>query len=285
MKNNAYFKQFSLAIVWVWLGIFALLPTLLVFIVSLLSHDNDTLFRLPLTLSNYHELFNIAYPKVLLKSFFLAGGTAFLCLLIGYPFAYIIARSPDKYKGILLLLVIVPFWTSSLIRTYAIMAILKGQGILNSTLMALGIIDQPMQLLYSNVAVFIGLTYDLLPFMILPLFANIEKLDNTLLEAARDLGAGRLRTFFKIILPLTMSGIMAGLLLVFLPAMTMFYVPDLLGGSKSMLLGNLIENQFLLVTNWPVGSAISIMLIAIMSILLLVYWIFSKKSGNRQELV
>jgi spermidine/putrescine transport system permease protein len=165
------------------------------------------------------------------------------------------------------------------------MAILKGQGILNSTLMTLGIIDQPMQLLYSNLAVFIGLTYDLLPFMILPLYANIEKLDDTLLEAARDLGASRLRIFFKIILPLTMSGIMAGLLLVFLPAMTMFYVPDLLGGSKSMLLGNLIENQFLLVTNWPVGSAISIMLIAIMSVLLLIYWRFTKKSGNRQELV
>lgn len=284
MINKINFKYFSLSVVWIWIAIFSLIPTVLVFVVSLLSHDIDTLFRLPLTLANYADLINLAYPKILLKSFYLAGGTTLLTLLIGFPFAYIIARSQSRYKGILLLLVIIPFWTSSLIRTYAIMVILKAQGIVNSFLIGLGVIHQPMQILYSNLAVFIGLTYDFLPFMILPLYANIEKLDEDLLEAARDLGAKRMRIFLKIILPLTTPGILAGVMLVFLPAMTMFYIPDLLGGAKSMLLGNLIENQFLLVTNWPLGSAVSIGLIILMCILLLIYRHYSKGS-DRQELL
>lgn len=283
MKNN-FFKNGSLALVWFWLAIFAFIPTLLVVLVSLLSHDADHLFHLPLTMDNYAQLLNVAYPKTLLKSIYIAGGTTLICLLIGYPFAYIIARLENGYKSILLLLVIIPFWTSSLIRTYAIMVILKAQGIVNSFLLWLGVIHQPLQILYSNLAVFIGLTYDFLPFMILPLYANIEKLDETLLEAARDLGAKKLRIFLKIVLPLTMPGIMAGVMLVFLPAMTMFYIPDLLGGAKSLLMGNLIENQFLLITNWPVGAAISIILILLMLILLLIYWRFSKGS-DRQELL
>ncbi len=284
MNNKFSFKRVSLALIWVWLGLFALIPTLLVFVVSFFSHDSNTLFRLPLTLSNYSQLLNLVYPKILLKSFYLAGGTALLCLIIGYPFAYIIARSKSRYKSILLLLVIIPFWTSSLIRTYAIMVILKAQGLLNSLLITLGIIHLPLQILYSNTAVFIGLTYDLLPFMILPLYANIEKLDESLLEAARDLGASWLRTFWKIIIPLTMPGILSGIILVFLPAMTMFYIPDLLGGAKSLLLGNLIENQFLLITNWPVGSAISIALLILMSVMLIYYWRHSKKE-DREELL
>jgi spermidine/putrescine transport system permease protein len=281
MRHNSYFKYFSITTIWLWLGFFSLIPTLLVLLVSLLSHDSNSLFRLPLTLSNYGQLLNPAYPKILLKSFYIAGGTTLLCLLIGYPFAYIIARAPERYKAILLLL---PFWTSSLIRTYAIMIILKAQGIGNSLLLTLGIIHQPLQLLYTNIAVFIGLTYDFLPFMILPLYANIEKLDERLLEAARDLGAKGPRIFLKIILPLTVPGIMAGVLLVFLPAMTIFYIPDLLGGAKSLLLGNLIEDQFLLLTNWPVGAAISIILIVLMALLILLYWRFSKGS-DRSELL
>jgi spermidine/putrescine transport system permease protein len=284
MNSNHHFKHSSLTLVWFWIGVFSLIPTLLVLYVSFLTHDVNNLFRLPLSLLNYSELLNVAYPKILLKSLYIAAGTTLLCLLIGYPFAYIVARVKGEYKSILLLLVIIPFWTSSLIRIYAIMVILKAQGIVNNLLMLLGIIHQPLQILYSNLAVFIGLTYDFLPFMILPLYANIEKLDETLLEAARDLGAKRVRIFFKIILPLTMPGIMAGAMLVFLPAMTMFYIPDLLGGAKSMLLGNLIENQFLLVTNWPLGSAISIVLLLLMSILIFLYW-RNSKSEDRTELL
>lgn len=284
MKNNSQFKLFSIGTVWLWVGLFSLVPTLLVLLVSFLSHDSLHLFHLPFTLSNYQQLLNVAYPKILIKSFYIAGSTTLLCLLIGYPFAYIVARSRSRYKSFLLLLVIIPFWTSSLIRTYAIMVILKAQGIINSLLLWAGIIHQPLQILYSNLAVFIGLTYDFLPFMVLPLYANIEKLDDTLIEAARDLGAKWPRIFRKIILPLTLPGILAGILLVFLPAMTMFYIPDLLGGAKSILLGNLIENQFLLMTNWPVGAAISIVLIILMTLLLLLYWRLSKGS-DRQELL
>jgi spermidine/putrescine transport system permease protein len=284
MKHNS-FKYLSLSAVWLWLGLFALIPILLVFVTSLLSHDENQLFRLPFTLSNYVELFNVAYLKIFFKSIYLAGATVLLCLLIAYPFAYIIARTQSRYKSLLLMLVIIPFWTSSLIRTYAIMAILKVKGILNTFLLALGIIHHPFQLLYSNVALFIGLTYNLLPFMILPLYANMEKLDETLIEAAKDLGAGWLRIFLRIVLPLTLSGILAGSLLVFLPAMTMFYIPDLLGGAKSLLLGNLIENQFLLITNWPLGSALSIMLIVIMSLMLVFYWRFSRKEDRQEQLL
>lgn len=284
MKSSQWFKHLSVTTVWLWLGFFALIPTVLVFVVSFLTSDPDVLFRLPFTVSNYWQIMNPSYPKVFFKSIYIAGGTTLLCLLLGYPFAYIIARTKSRFRSLLFLLVIIPFWMSSLIRTYAILAILKAHGLFNSFLMALGIIHQPLQLLYSNVAAFIGLTYDLLPFMILPLYANIEKLDETLIEAAHDLGATWLRTFFKIILPLTVPGILAGVLLVFLPAMTLFFIPDLLGGAKSLLLGNLIENQFLLITNWPVGSAISIVLIILMSILILIYWRFSKNT-DRGELL
>lgn len=166
----------------------------------------------------------------------------------------------------------IPFWTSSLIRTYAIMILIKAKGLLNSFLLWLGIIHHPLQLLYSTPAVIIGLIYSLLPFMILPLYSSIEKLDHSLIEAARDLGASKFRVFYKIIIPLTKPGIIGGILLVFLPAMTLFYIPDILGGAKSMLLGNLIENQFLQITNWPLGAATSTLLLVFMTLLILAFW-------------
>lgn len=283
MNNNSFFKYLSLTTVWSWLSVFVLVPTLFLLIVSFLNHDITRLFRLPFTLENYIELFNPIYPKILLKSLYIAAGTTLCCLLIGYPFAYCIAKSKSQYKAILLLFVIIPFWTSSLIRTYAIVVILKAQGFLNTFLLWTGIIHQPLQILYSNLAVFIGLTYDFLPFMILPLYANIEKLDDTLIEAARDLGAKTPRIFLKIIFPLTMPGIMAGVMLVFLPSITMFYIPDLLGGAKSMLLGNLIQTQFLFISNWPLGSATSIGLIILLCLML---WIHRRATkGQEQELL
>ncbi len=283
MSSDKLFKQLSLVSIWFWLGLFALVPIILVFVTSLLQHDSMHLARLPFTLGNYYQAINSAYAKIFLNSLQIAGSCTLLCLIIAYPFAFIIARAPQRYRNLLLLLVIIPFWTSSLIRTYAIMAILKAKGILNNFLLSVGIIHQPLQLLYSDTSVFIGLIYGLLPFMILPLYANIEKLDNTLIDAARDLGAKRFTIFAKIILPLTLPGIIAGTLLVFLPAMTLFYIPALLGGAKSMLLGNLIQNQFLQISNWPLGAAISILLILCMAILLLIYWRLST-SQNRQEL-
>lgn len=262
------FKAFSVSIIWLWLGIFALIPIALVFVTSILTNDPNALVKLPITLSSYLHLFNLAYLKILIQSLMLAFSCTLLCLLLAYPFAFIIARSKSRYKNLFLLLIIIPFWTSSLIRTYAIMITLKAHGLLNSLLMTLGVIHHPLQILYSYSAVLIGTTYDLLPFMILPLYANLEKLDDTLLEAARDLGASKTTTFFKIIIPLSLPGMIAGSILVFLPAMTMFYIPVLLGGAKNMLLGNLIENQFLVASNWPGGAAISIFIILVMVMVL-----------------
>jgi len=284
MNEKNSFKCFSISLLWLWLTIFALIPSLLVLIASFLHRDVLNLVSLPLTLQNYLNIFNSAYFRIFTKSFEVAGISTLLCLVIAYPFAYLVAQTPTKYRSLLLVLVIIPFWTSSLIRTYAIMALLKAKGILNQMLLLLGIIHQPLQLLYSDTAVFIGLVYDLLPFMILPLYANIEKLDHTLVDAARDLGAKKTTIFLRIILPLTLPGIIAGTLLVFLPAMTLFFVPVMLGGAKSLLLGNLIQNQFLTLNDWPMGAATSITLLLIMGILLAFYWRYSK-SGNRQELV
>jgi spermidine/putrescine transport system permease protein len=280
MKHDSGFKFFSLSVIWSWLIVFALFPFLLVTLASFMNHDESHLFKLPFTFAHYFELNNPIYLKIFEKSLYLAGMCTILCLLLGYPFAYIIARMENRFKSLLVLLVIIPFWTSSLIRTYSMITLLKPKGIINSLLLWSGIITKPLTLLFTDVAVVIGLTYNLLPFMILPLMTNIERLDKQLIDAARDLGANRFTTFRKVILPLTMPGILSGCILVFLPAMTIFYIPDLLGGSKAILLGNLIQNQFLVTQNWPLGSAISIVFTLILALLLLFYWRAARGKGE-----
>ncbi|MBU0744688.1 MAG: spermidine/putrescine ABC transporter permease PotB [Gammaproteobacteria bacterium] len=282
-KKHGFFKTFSVSIIWLWLGIFALVPIALIFLTSFLTKDTNNIVEFIPTFKNYLEVFNHGYLKILLQSIYIATICTILCLIIGYPFAFTIARSKSKYKPLLLLLVIIPFWTSSLIRTYAIMAILKAKGILNTALLAIGIIHQPLQILYSDTAVLIGCVYDLLPFMILPLYANIEKLNHEYIEAAKDLGANWLTIFIKVIIPLTMPGIIAGSVLVFLPAMTMFYIPVLLGGAKNLLIGNLIEYQFLTTSNWPLGTAISVVITLLMGIFILIYW-HNSKEKDRESL-
>lgn len=271
MKTDRFFKAGTISIVWLWLSLFALLPTLLVLVTSFLKNDPIHLFRWQFSLQNYKDLLNPIYLKVFLHSLWIAGLCSLICLLLSYPFAYLLARLNSKYKSLLLFLVIIPFWTSSLIRTYAIISILKAKGLINTVLLALGIIHQPLTILYTSTAVIIGLVYSLLPFMILPLYANIEKLDTQFIDAARDLGANTLTTFTRVILPLTLPGIMGGIILVFLPAMSMFYIPDILGGAKSLLVGNLIQNEFLSANNWPLGSAVSMVLTIAMGVLLLLY--------------
>lgn len=265
------FKTGSLIIVWLWLLLFAVIPFALIVVGSFLEHNEQHLFTLPFTLDNYVQLNNAAVYHIFKKSFFIAGIATFLCLILGYPFAYIIARMQHKYKNVLILLIIIPFWTSSLIRSYALIAIIKAQGLLNSLLLFLGIIHTPLALLFTNTAVTIGLVYNLLPFMILPILTNAERLDHRLIDAARDLGANRFTIFKRVIIPLTMPGIIAGCILVFLPAMTVFYIPDILGGAKSILLGNLIQNQFLIAQNWPLGSAISVVLTILLALMILLY--------------
>lgn len=281
MKYGDHFKFFSLTVIWFWLLIFALLPFALVTLASFFSHNENHLFSLPLTFSNYIESASTVYLRIFKQSFYIAGLCTLLCLVIGYPFAYLLARLQTSLKNFLILLIIIPFWTSSLIRCYSMITILKPKGIINSALVWFGIIDKPLSILYTNTAVLIGLVYNLLPFMVLPLLTNIERLDNRLIDAAKDLGADRITIFRKIIFPLTFSGILSGCILVFLPAMTIFYIPDLLGGSKSILLGNLIQNQFLVAQNWPLGSAISIIFTLVLAILLLLYWRTSRGKKYR----
>ncbi|MBX3709556.1 MAG: ABC transporter permease subunit [Gammaproteobacteria bacterium] len=282
MKHDNRFRNISLTITWIWLFLFALLPFCLAVAASFLSHSENNLIEMPVTLTNYQQLSNTVYLRIFEKSFFIAGLSTFLCLILGYPFAYIIARMQSKWKNLLLLLVIIPFWTSSLIRSYALIAIIKAKGILNSLLITAGLIHHPLPILFSNYAVMIGLVYNLLPFMILPIMTNVERLDNRLIDAARDLGANRFTTFRKIIVPLTMPGIIAGSILVFLPAMTIFYIPDILGGSKSILLGNLIQNQFLIAQNWPLGSAFSTLLTIMLATLILIY-LWSTRGNKKRE--
>jgi len=198
---------------------------------------------------------------------------------LAYPFAYALARTPKRWKNLLLLLSVIPFWTNFLIRTYAWMVILRSNGLLNTALMSLGVIEYPLSLLYTPGAVLLGLVYGFLPFMILPIYVAIERLEPSLLEASADLGAKPWQTFLRVTLPLTAPGIAAGVLLVFVPALGMFVIPDLMGGAKVSLIGNLIQNQFLGARNWQFGSAASVVLMALVIVGLRLYKRFFKMEG------
>jgi len=270
-------KHIPLYTVYAWLFLFGLIPLGLVFIASFFSRDATHLITLPLTLAHYKALFSPLLGHVMLRSLTMATLTTVACFVVAYPFSYVMVRS--KHQSLLLLLIIIPFWTSSLVRTYALVAILKYNGVLNTLFLKWHLITTPFPLLYSNFAVFSGLIYTLFPFMVLPLFSNMEHFDFKLIEAAKDLGANRLTLFFRVFLPNTTRGIISGALLVFLPAMTLFYIPNVLGGARSILIGNLIQNQFLVEENWPAGAATSICLTAILLLLLL---IFRKPRGVRR---
>ncbi|HHE1263978.1 TPA: spermidine/putrescine ABC transporter permease PotB [Vibrio parahaemolyticus] len=267
-----------------WLTLFVLVPNLMIIGTSFLTRDEANLIELTFTFDNYLRLLDPLYAKVLMHSFYMAIIATLLCLIIGYPFAYIVAKMPDKWRPFMLFLVIVPFWTNSLIRTYGLKIVLGTQGILNKSLMAMDIIDKPLRLMYTETAVMIGLVYILLPFMILPLYSAIEKLDNTYIEAAKDLGASKLQTITKVILPLTMPGIIGGCLLVLLPALGMFYISDLLGGAKNLLIGNVIKSQVLNARDWPFGAATSIALTIAMAIMLYAYYRAGKLLNKKVEL-
>lgn len=280
MQPREPFKLVAIGTLWFWLIAFALLPNLLVVIASFLERGTDEFVALVLTLDSYRRLLDSLYLSVLLDSFYLSAVTTTLCLLLGFPFAYLLAQSPARWRPILLLLVIIPFWTSSLVRAYAMVIILQTNGLLNQILLELGLIAEPLELLYTEPAVIAGMLYTLLPFMILPLYGSLEKLDRRLIEAARDLGAGRVTIFRRIILPLTLPGIIAGCMLTFLPGLGMFYIADLLGGAKAMLVGNLIRDQFLSARDWPFGAAASVMLTVLMSLLLWAYYLSSRRTSQ-----
>lgn len=272
MLNKGAFRNVTVAVVGVWMLAFVVLPHFFIFVASFLKADDINLVQFSFTLDNYYNVFSEIYLRIFYHSLLVAGIATFLCLLIGFPCAYILSRSRYAYKNTLILLLIIPFWTSSLVRTYSLMILLKSNGVINGILLWLGIIDMPLEMLYTWFAVMVGLVYSLLPFMILPLYAVLEKLDNRYLEAARDLGAGQFTLFWRIIIPLSMPGILAGCILVFLPALGMFYITDLLGGAKDLLLGNLIKNQFMVAQNWPFGAALSMSFTLVIAIMLVVYF-------------
>jgi spermidine/putrescine transport system permease protein len=284
MNNKGFFRRATIVGILAWMALFAFLPNLLVLLASF-GHAGPDRFVVPgFSLHNYFRLFAPVYERILWSSMGLAGSVTLISLVSAYPFAFILARTRQPLRSVLLLLVVIPFWTNSLVRTYAMIAILNASGIANNLFMALGLIDQPLQLLYTTGAVLAGLVYTLLPFMILPLYAALEGLDASYIEASRDLGASPVQTFVRIVLPLTMPGIISGCMLVFLPALGMFYVADVLGGAKSLLLGNFIRDQFLTTRDWPFGAAASVGLTLMMAVMLLLYW-KSKRTLLRESFV
>ncbi|HDL5508450.1 TPA: spermidine/putrescine ABC transporter permease PotB [Mannheimia haemolytica] len=286
MKANNKFQNGAVATIFGWLLLFVLVPNVLVLIISFLTENRQSQYFVDFAFSfdAYKSLFNDTYAAVLWNSLYMAGIATFFCLIIGYPFAFFIAKMPERIRPFLLFLVVLPFWTNSLIRIYGIKIFLGVKSFLNESLMALGIISEPMRLLNSEIAIIIGLVYILLPFMILPLYSSIEKIDNRLLEAAKDLGANAFQRFIKVTIPLTMPGIVAGCLLVLLPAMGMFYVADLLGGGKTPLVGNIIKSLFLNTNQFALGSAVSIALTILMALMLYVYYRANKLLNKKVEL-
>lgn len=255
----------------IWMIIFAVIPIVYVFILSFLTRGSSGNVLFKFTYENYLRIFEPVYLKIFYISILTAAETSIIALIIGYPFAYFLTYINSKYKKIILILTIIPFWTNSLLRTYGWIILLKNDGVINSILMHIGIIEKPLKLLYNYNAVIMGMVYMLLPFMILPIYNSIDKIDRRLIEASRDLGASRIRTFFKITVPLSINGIIGGISLVFIPAIGLFFISDLLGGAKTMLIGNLIQNQMLTSRNWPFGAALSVMLLVLVMLLGFIY--------------
>ncbi|HID8319874.1 TPA: spermidine/putrescine ABC transporter permease PotB [Proteus mirabilis] len=271
-KTRKLFQNIVITGVVGWLMVFVFLPNIMIIATSFLTRDDANLVEMVFTLDNYYRLFDPMYAEVLLHSINMALVATLACLILGYPFAFFLAKMPKKIQPLLLFLLIVPFWTNSLIRIYGLKIFLSTKGYFNEFLLWIGLIDKPLRIIYTPEAVVLGLVYILLPFMVLPLYSSIEKLDKPCLEAARDLGANKLQTFIRIIIPLTMPGVIAGCLLVMLPAMGLFFVADLMGGAKNLLIGNVIKSQFLNIRDWPFGAATSICLTLVMGLMLFVYY-------------
>lgn len=282
MNRKGRTQRLVIGLVSVWLVLFGFLPILLLLGTSFLSQDSSAFFRLDLSLESYRQLLDAAYLGVILRSVKFAVITTVTCLLFGYPFAWFTAQLEKRYRILVLVLLMIPFWTNSLVRTYAIRMVLGSQGLLNKLLLAMGVIDSPLRLMYTDTAVIIGLFYLMLPFMILPLYATLEKLDYRLVEAARDLGAGVFESFRSVVWPLSLPGVYAGCIMVFVPTMGLFYVATLLGGARQLLVGNLIQQQFLNARNWPLGSATSVVLIMMMALMLLGYGFVLRRLAIRR---
>jgi len=254
----------------IWLLLFFLVPIVIMLVYSVMPRGIYGGVEPGFTLEHYRRFFDPLYLDILQRTFVWSILCTVICLLMGYPVAYVIARG-GRWKNLLLFLVVLPFWTSFLVRTFAMIFLMRDSGLINNWLMKLGLIQEPLSLLYTPFAVMVGLVYGFLPFMILPIYASLEKLDLSLLEAAEVLGARPGARFRKVTLPLSMPGVVAGCLLVFIPALGSFLTSDLLGGAKQLMIGNLVQNQFSAARNWPFGSAASFIVMALVLASVMVY--------------
>jgi putrescine transport system permease protein len=279
-KKDVWLRRLIVAIPYLWLFVFFALPFIIILKISLA----DPIMAQPpysQTASADNFLFLIndkLYAITYLRSIVMAAGATILCLLLGFPMAYGIARSDPAVRSLLLLLVVLPFWISFLLRVYAWMGLLNNNGVINNMLMWLGVTDQPIQIMYTDWAVFVGLTYSYLPFMILPLYATLERMDLDLVDAALDLGASKTAAFWDITWPLARPGVVAGSLLVFIPAMGEYVIPYLLGGPEAMLIGRVLFDEFYFNRDWPLASAVAVMLLLI----LVVPIVFLQKNQARE---
>ena len=292
-------RRFVIGVPYVWLVAFFMLPFLILGYISFVDMGGDIHpFKpiwdtetgvLKLKYENYTSifrageggaLFQTVYVEAYLRSIWYALCTAVLCLLFGYPFAYFMARSAPSVRPALVMMVMLPFWTSFLLRVYAWKGILADQGVVNRLLVTLGIIDEPVQMLYTNVSMLVGMTYVYLPFMVLPLYANLVKMDFRLLEAAYDLGASPMRAFWLVTVPLSKAGIVAGFMLVFIPSVGEFVIPSLLGGPENLMIGRVVWDEMFTSNNWPRATALAVVMIALIVIPLAVYYHYTAEAAE-----
>ncbi|HPW85106.1 MAG TPA: ABC transporter permease [Rhodoferax sp.] len=305
MANSAFpvpGKRFVIGVPYTWLFVFFFLPFLILVYISFVDMGSDihpfkplwdtTTGVLKLKYENYWSifrngdngaLFETLYIEAYMRSLWYAFGTAVLCLMIGYPFAYFIARSRPSVRPALLMMVMLPFWTSFLLRVYAWKGILADQGIVNQLLMALGIISEPIQMLYTNVSMLIGMTYVYLPFMVLPLYANLVKMDFRLLEAAYDLGTSPFKAFWLVTVPLSKAGIVAGFMLVFIPALGEFVIPSLLGGPENVMIGRVVWDEMFTSNNWPRATALAVVMIGLIIVPLAIYYHYTGDAADDKK--
>ncbi len=294
-------KRFVIGVPYVWLFVFFFLPFLILLYISFVDQgESINPFKpiwdpetgiLALKYENYWTifrdgeggtLFKTIYIEAYLRSIWYALLTALLCLGIGYPFAYFIARSAPAVRPALLMMVMLPFWTSFLLRVYAWKGILADQGVINKLLMALGIIDEPILMLYTNVSMLVGMTYVYLPFMVLPLYANLVKMDFRLLEAAYDLGTTPFKAFWLVTVPLSKAGIIAGFMLVFIPALGEFVIPSLLGGPENIMIGRVVWDEMFTSNNWPRASALAVVMILLIIVPLAIYYHYTGEQADKR---
>ena len=294
--NKKPFEKYFVFSPYIWLVLFFFIPLAIIFKISISVSEwgmppyqdifvNKDGFKINITLENYiYILSDFYYIRSFLNSILLALIATFFCILIGYPLAFYIATSDIKLRNILLVLVIIPFWSSFLLRVYAWKIILQNNGILNLILLKLGIISEPLQLLYNQYAVIMGIVYTYLPLMILPLYGYLNKFDLNLIDASKDLGLNRIKSFFRVILPLSLPGIIAGSLLVFIPVVGEFIIPEMLGGSDKLYYGKILWEEFFVNRNWPGASALAFTGIIVLVFPIIVFQIIYSKWTNKNEI-